>query len=96
MAAMKISGKYHYCSNTDTYHYVKKTGFLVKSPSAGKIGRWRRRWFKLMDMVAPHAITNIPTRHIRLEYYKEEPRHQGGKCSGRNHPMMKGIMPDLV
>lgn len=60
-------GSYYYQGGS--YHYVKKTGDLVKSPSAGKIGRWRKRWFMLVDSVEPGTLTGTPERQVRLEYY---------------------------
>ena len=81
---LRLSGKYHYCLDIDSYQYVKKTGYLVKSPSkAGKIGRWRRRWFKLVDLVQPAALTGIPTREVKLEYYTSRPKkHEEPKMKG--------------
>ncbi len=65
-------GKFHYQSKTGSYHYVKKTGYLVKSPS-NRIGRWRKRWFMLVDSVEPGQLTGTPERQIRLEYYSVAP-----------------------
>ena len=88
---LKVSGKYHFCSNSDSYYYVKKTGYLVKSPlSAGKVGRWRRRWCKLMDMIKPDTLTNMPRRQVRLEYYTGSPKNQD-ECSPDKHCKMKGM-----
>lgn len=62
-------GSFHYQSKTGSYNYVKKAGYLVKSPSVGKLGRWRKRWFMLVDLVEPGPLTGTPERQIRLEYY---------------------------
>lgn len=80
-----MSGNYHFNRDTETYHYVKKTGFLVKSPSSAKIGRWRRRWCKLVDMVRSDPVTNTPTRNVQLEYYTGSQKNNG-------EPKMKGIV----
>ena len=55
-------------SRTESSKYVKKTGYLIKSPSDGK-GRWRKRWFMLMDSVEVVPLTGTPKRQVRLEYY---------------------------
>ena len=59
-----------------TCHYIKKTGYLVKSPTSTKLGRWRKRWCRLVDMVMPDPLTNMPTREVRLEYYVGPESHQ--------------------
>ena len=70
---MPEEGGFHYQSKTGSYHYVKKTGYMVKSPSTSRIGRWRKRWFMLVDSVEPGVLTGTPERQIRLEYYSVAP-----------------------
>lgn len=79
MAEMKMSGNYHYSHESGAYTYVKKTGYLVKSPSGGKLGRWRRRWCKLVDLMKPEVLTGTPTRRVMLEYYARSPKAFNGK-----------------
>ena len=57
-----------------SYQYVKKTGYLVKSPATRKVGRWRKRWCMLVDQMRPALVTGMPERCIRLEYYA---KHEG-------------------
>lgn len=74
--------------NSSSICYVKKTGWLVKRPSVGRIiGRWRKRWCMLIDLVKPEAQTGTPGRLVRLEYYTEDPMASGLK----ERPKMKGI-----
>lgn len=87
MAEVKTSGNYQYGHELDAYIYVKKTGYLVKSPSVGKLGRWRRRWCKLVDLVKPEVLTGTPTRRVMLEYYPKSPKAFSGKSVGQK---MKG------
>ena len=75
-----------------TYQYVKKTGYLVKSPT--KFGRWRKRWCKLVDMVMPDPLTNMPTREVRLEYYVRSPK-KNDEYSPESYQKMKGIIVQL-
>lgn len=63
-----LAGGFQYRKTSGSYHYVKKTGFLVKSPSSN-MGRWRRRWCMLVDVVKPGMLTGMPERRVRLEYY---------------------------
>lgn len=81
----RLSGNYHYCCDLDNYHYVKKTGYLIKSPSAGRLGRWRKRWFRLVDRVLPD-LTGGPVREVRLEYFTENPQKLTTKVASK----MKG------
>ena len=80
------TGNYNYSEDTGVFHYVKKTGYLVKSPSSlVRISRWRRRWFMLFDLVTPDSTTGMPSREIRLEYYTENPGTKGKvKPKGRS------------
>lgn len=82
----RMSGKYHHCCDLDNYHYVKKTGYLIKSPSAGRIGRWRKRWFRLVDRVLADSMGG-PIREVMLEYFIENPQ----KLTAKVAPKMKGI-----
>ena len=79
----RLSGQYHYGDDTGLFHYVKKTGYLVKSPSS-VFGRWRKRWFMLVDLVAPNPTTGTPSREIRLEYYTDA-------LQEKERPKLKGI-----
>jgi len=72
MTLVPQGGNFHFQSKSGSYHYVKKTGYLVKSPST-RIGRWRKRWFMLVDLVEPGLLTGTPERQIRLEYFSEAP-----------------------
>ena len=88
ISGMELSGNYHYIHDTNTYHYVKKTGYLTKSPPDGRLGRWRKRWFMLVDLVKPEDVTGTPARQIRLEYYTKSPRAVNSRDS--EVPKMKG------
>ena len=79
----RLSGQYHYGYHTGLFHYVKKTGYLVKSPTS-VFGRWRKRWFMLVDLVAPDGKTGTPSREVRLEYYSES------IGSNQDRPKLKG------
>lgn len=79
---LQLSGNYHYSQVTQSYQYVKKTGYL----KSRKFGRWRRRWCKLVDLVMPDSTTRTPLRYIRLEYYTMDPsKKESPKMKGLNH-----------
>lgn len=48
-----------------------KTGYLTKSPpgSSGKLRRWQRRWFVLLDSRLSYPLAE---RYVRIEYYQTE------------------------
>ena len=71
MTLVPVGGNFHFQSKSGSYHYVKKSGYLVKSPT--RIGRWRKRWFMLVDSVEPGLLTGTPERQIRLEYFSVAP-----------------------
>lgn len=50
------------------YQCIKKTGYLVKSPTSGKMGRWRKRWIMLVDSIVPCPNAGYE-RYARMEYY---------------------------
>lgn len=58
----------------------------MKSPSSAGIGRWRRRWCRLVDLVKPEPRTSTPTRRVMLEYYT----NRVAKESSKHSPKMKG------
>ena len=53
-----------------SYQCVKKTGYLVKSPTSGKVGRWRRRWIMLVDSIVAFPNHAGCERYVRMEYYE--------------------------
>lgn len=91
ITGVEMSGNYHYIKETGSYHYIKKTGSLIKSPSEGRLGRWRRRWCMLVDLVKPEPVTGTPARQVRLEYYTKNPKTMKEKQDRK----MKGKTSDL-
>ena len=83
----ELSGNYHYMHDSKSFQYVKKTGYLVMPPE-GRLGRWRKRWCMLVDLVKPEDLTGTPARQIRLEYYPKNPRALNSKDT--EVPKIKG------
>lgn len=84
---MAVAATHH----SRSYQCIKKTGYLVKSPTSGtKMGRWRRRWIMLVDSIITAPSSNGGCeRYVRMEYYKIP---DGGKKCTRHKP---GSLSDL-
>ena len=73
--------------HSKTYQCIKKTGYLVKSPTSGKVGRWRKRWIMLVDSII--AVPNGGCeRYARMEYY-EIPDGKKTRPNSRNLSVLK-------
>lgn len=83
-----------------SYQCIKRTGYLVKSPTSGtKMGRWRKRWIMLVDSIIASPSNGGCDRYVRMEYYKipdnKKTRDKSGNLSDlklKGDAQLKNIM----